>query len=147
MADDNELDQQPDQAETEQQHWTLKAAEDIRYGDDEQARDALLNVVRGTIAHERNLQQIREETDRTNQLLENFKRDNSDLANDPLVEAAATRHITDAQRDDLLAAKAYDAEKFRKDYGRDPTPQEVSMAHVALRAARHEKARSAETLL
>src|SRR5258708_25636412 len=151
MSNDNQdfEDQQPaDQQQPEpEQHWTLAATEQVRYGDDEQARDALLNVVRGTIAHEDNLRRIRDETDRTNRLLEKFKHDNSDLANGPWVEGAATRHSTDATGDDLVAAKAYDAEKFRKDYGRDPTPQEVSMAHVALRAARHEKARSAETLL
>jgi hypothetical protein len=77
MADENELEPQTDQTEPEQ-HWTLTATEAIRYaGTEEEARDALLNVVRGTIAHERNLDKIREETERSNRMLEAFKRDQS----------------------------------------------------------------------
>jgi hypothetical protein len=78
MADENELEQQPTDQQTEPQHWTLDAVEQIRYaGTEEEARDALLNVVRGTIAHERKLEKIREETERTNRILGTFKRDQS----------------------------------------------------------------------
>jgi hypothetical protein len=75
---DNNPTQTTDQPTEPQQHWTLDAVEQIRYaGTEEEARDALLNVVRGTIAHERKLEKIREETERTNRILETFKRDQS----------------------------------------------------------------------
>jgi len=145
MADNNEdLEQaQPtDQQPEEQRHWTEIAAEQIRYGDDEQARDALLNVVRSTFHHERNLAQIAECDREEKEIILRFEKANPSIAKDSMLSAATRQYLIDRQREELESLGVYDPKQHAT-----ATADQIMAAHKTFRAAKDSRATSAEHLL
>jgi hypothetical protein len=127
--------------------WLTAATEQIRYGDDEQARDALVQVTRQTYAHEKNLDAIRVEQENTKTLIAEFERANPDLASNKMLQAAGRSVIQDLQLADLQAQGVIDVDAYRKaNAGRDPDADWVSTAHLALRAG-GKPVRSAKEML
>jgi hypothetical protein len=124
-----------------------QAIEGLSYANEEQAREGLVNAIRYVHAHDKNLADIAAERARTQELVANFEKREPEIAKDSMAQAAARVSIVAQQRADLVKVGAYDPKKFREDFQRDPTDNEIMESHLAFRASGDKRVKSAQQML
>lgn len=133
-------DEQPD-------HELVQVIEQVQFGDPTQAAKALNDVInrRVTAASSTHSQQatqvamqnerIRDEAERSQRFLQDFERDNPELASDEFASAAMEKHLYRLQREDIL--------KLVRAYGKDETqvpsdPKTIANWHLFYRTRGHD---------
>jgi hypothetical protein len=124
-----------------------QAIEGLSYANEEQARDGLVKAIRYVQAHDKNLADIAAEQARTQELIANFEKREPEIAKDQMAQAAAKVAIVAQQRADLVRVGAYDPKKFREEFQRDPSDDEIMQSHLAFRAAGDKRVKSAQQML
>jgi hypothetical protein len=101
------------------------AVEALQYGSTEDAMEKLYGAIQSVSAHNAGQSRIQQAGARGNAAVAKFVQLNERYA-DPDVQAAGRNIAIREQRDDLIDAGILDPEAFRKQYNRDPSPDEIS---------------------